>query len=101
MATGQHLGEFEPVVWLAAGPLGEDAYGMTIRRLLLERIGRDVSIGAIFAMVDRLVRKGYLDTRRGESTATRGGKVKRIAGTGVRSRAPWRSFPIFSGGSIL
>lgn len=92
MGTGQRLGEFEQVVLLAAGRLGEDAYGMTIRRLLLERIGREVSIGAIYATVDRLVRKGYLNARLGEATATRGGKAKRFvsltpAGIGALERS--------------
>jgi PadR family transcriptional regulator PadR len=58
-----YLGEFEQVVLLAVARLGGDAHGMRLRALIGERAGRDVTIGAMYATLDRLVAKGYLRAR--------------------------------------
>lgn len=55
-----YLGEFEQVVLLAVARLKDDAYGMAVRAAIAERIGRAVTIGALYATLDRLVTKGYL-----------------------------------------
>jgi DNA-binding PadR family transcriptional regulator len=55
-----YLGEFEQVVLLAVARLKDDAYGMAVRAEIAERIGRAVTIGALYATLDRLVTKGYL-----------------------------------------
>jgi PadR family transcriptional regulator, regulatory protein PadR len=60
MGRGDYLGEFEQLTLLAAGRLGDGAYGMTIRAEIEARTGRQVTIGAVYATVDRLVTKGYL-----------------------------------------
>jgi DNA-binding PadR family transcriptional regulator len=71
------LGEFEQVVLLAVAQLSGDGYGLTIRREIEERTGRQVSVGAIYATLLRLEEKGYVGSRQGESTARRGGRAKR------------------------
>ena len=58
-----YLGEFEQVVLLAVARLGDDAYGMKLRTEIVDRTGRAVSIGAIYATLDRLVAKDYLRAR--------------------------------------
>ena len=58
-----YLGEFEQVVLLAVARLAEDAHGMRLRALIADRAGRDVTIGAMYATLDRLVAKGYLRSR--------------------------------------
>jgi PadR family transcriptional regulator PadR len=58
-----YLGEFEQVVMLAVARLKDDAYGMAVRAEIAERIGRRVTIGAMYATLDRLVTKGYLRSR--------------------------------------
>jgi PadR family transcriptional regulator PadR len=55
-----YLGEFEQVVLLAVARLKDDAYGMGVRTAIAERTGRVVTIGAMYATLDRLVAKGYL-----------------------------------------
>ena len=60
MATRDYLGEFEQIVLLAVARTGDDAYGITIRDEIQRRIGRDVSIGALYLTLDRLTGKGYL-----------------------------------------
>lgn len=77
MAKGDFLGEFEQMVLLAVLREGEEGYGMSIRRELEERVGRDVSIGAVYATLDRLERKGLVRSREGEATPVRGGRARK------------------------
>jgi PadR family transcriptional regulator len=77
MGKGDYLGEFEHLVLLALIRLDADAYGVSVRQELASRSGRDVSIGAVYATLDRLEQKGYVRSRIGESTAERGGRAKR------------------------
>lgn len=77
MANRDYLGEFEHVVLLAVLRLGEQAYGVTIRREIEARTKREVSIGAIYATLDRLEAKGYVRSRAGDPTPERGGRSKR------------------------
>jgi len=78
MSKGNYLGEFEIVVLSTLLHLGDNAYGMTIRCEIDERTGRSVSIGAIYATLRRLERKGLVISRLGEPTAERGGRAKRF-----------------------
>ncbi len=77
MSTRDYLGEFEQVVLLSLMRLGDDAYGVSIRREIEERTGRSVSLGAIYPTLHRLEAKGYVSSYTGEPTATRGGRAKR------------------------
>ena len=56
--------------------------------LIEEQGGRGVSIGAVYTTLSRLEEKGYVSSRVGEPTATRGGRAKRffkIAASGTRA----------------
>jgi DNA-binding PadR family transcriptional regulator len=63
---------------IAAVRLRENAYGVTIRREIAERTGRDVSFGAVYTTLERLQTKGYVSSRMGEPTPERGGRAKRF-----------------------
>ena len=78
MTKGTNLGEFEQIVLLAVARLDGEGYGMTIRREIQERSGRDVSIGAVYATLERLEAKGYVGRREGEPTPVRGGRSRRF-----------------------
>ena len=92
MAKGEFLGEFEQLVLLALLRVGEGAYGMAIRREIQARAERDVSIGAVYATLDRLEEKGLVKSRVGESTDSRGGRAKKcFTMTGAGARALERS----------
>lgn len=67
----------EDLVLLAVEELGEDAYGVSVRRHLADRTGRAFSLGAIYGSLDRLVRQGVIEARLGEPTPVRGGRRKR------------------------
>jgi PadR family transcriptional regulator PadR len=88
MPKGAYLGEFENLVLAALLRLRGNAYGVTIRREIVERTGRDVAVGAIYATLDRLEAKGYVSSRIGEATPERGGRAKKyfdIEAPGVRA----------------
>jgi DNA-binding PadR family transcriptional regulator len=78
MSSRDYLGEFEHIVVLALMRLGDKAYGVTVRQEIASRTQRDVSVGAIYATLDRLETKGYVTSRLGEPTAERGGRSKRF-----------------------
>jgi DNA-binding PadR family transcriptional regulator len=77
MPQGDLLGSLEHIVLLAVARLGTDAYGMTVRQEIQTRTGRDLSIGAVYATLERLERKKFVSSRIGEPTAERGGRAKR------------------------
>ena len=78
MSKQDYLGEFEHIVILALLRLADRAYGVTVRQEIEERTGREVSIGAIYATLDRLEGKGYVKSLLGEPTPERGGRSKRF-----------------------
>jgi len=72
-----HLGEFEQIVLLSVMRLGEGAYGVPIRHEIQNRTGRQVTVGALYATLDRLEAKGYLRSWFADPTPRRGGRSKR------------------------
>lgn len=78
MSSREYLGEFEHIVILALLRLAGRAYGVTVRQEVEARTGREVSIGAVYATLDRLETKGYVKSRFGEPTPERGGRSKRF-----------------------
>lgn len=89
-----HLGEFEQVVLLTVLRLGDGAYGVPIRREIEERAGRRVTIGALYATLDRLEAKGYLHSWFADPTPRRGGRSKRyfrILPAGARALASYKA----------
>ena len=78
MGRSELLGSLEHIVLLALVRLHDNAYGMTVRREIELRTGRNISIGAIYATLDRLEGKGLVNSYVGEPTAERGGRAKRM-----------------------
>jgi DNA-binding PadR family transcriptional regulator len=72
------LGEFEEVILLFVGILGEEAYSFRIAEEFETQTKRSVSIGAVHSTLSRLEDKGFLSSKMGKSTAERGGRRKRI-----------------------
>ena len=75
---GEHLGEFEELVLLSVRIMGDDASGATIQETLETDAGRPVSLGAIYAALDRLARKGLVESELGDPTPKRGGRRRRF-----------------------
>jgi len=78
MSGRDYLGEFEHIIVLALLRLQNRAYGVTVRREIEFRTKREVSIGAVYATLDRLETKGYVTSHRGDPTPERGGRSKRF-----------------------
>lgn len=78
MAGRDYLGEFEHIVILALLRLESRAYGVTVRQEIEVRTEREVSIGAVYATLDRLETKGYVQSHCGDPTPERGGRSKRF-----------------------
>ena len=78
MTGRDYLGEFEHIIVLALLRLEDRAYGVTVRQEIEFRIKREVSIGAVYATLDRLETKGYVKSHRGDPTPERGGRSKRF-----------------------
>ena len=75
---GGHLGEFEELTLLAVLALPDGAYGITVQELLEHETGREVTLGAVYAALERMERKGLLQSDLSEPTADRGGRRKRL-----------------------
>ena len=78
LERGELLGSLEHIVLLALVRLDGTAHGTLVRREIEARTGRDLSIGAVYATLERLERKGYLSSSIGEPTPERGGRAKRL-----------------------
>lgn len=72
------LGEFEEMVLMTVMLLGEDAYGVEIKRELEERLSQSLSVGSIQSALKRMEEKGFLTSQFGDPSQKRGGKRKRI-----------------------
>jgi DNA-binding PadR family transcriptional regulator len=71
------LGEFEQLLLFALLRLGNDAYGVTLRREIESRTNRTVSAGAVYTAMERLESRGFVSSVVGEPTPQRGGKRKK------------------------
>jgi PadR family transcriptional regulator PadR len=88
MAKGAYLGDFEQLVLLAVMRLGDGAYGMAVRREIEANSQRRVSLGAIYATLDRLEEKGLVSSALSATTIERRGRAKRffkVQAPGVRA----------------
>lgn len=83
------LGTFEEFVLMAVlGLGGKNAYGVKIRQVVEEATEKSVSIGALYTTLDRLEKKGYVNSWKGEATPERGGRAKRyfeVTGAGEQA----------------
>lgn len=68
----------EELVLLAVWRLKENAYCVPIKKQLVKATGYDWSFGAVYDPLDRLEKKGLLQSSLSDPTARRGGKRKRI-----------------------
>lgn len=72
------LSRKEELLLLSIWKLQDNAYGVTIREHVSKTTNKYWSIGAIYDVLDRLTRKGFVTTVISEPVAERGGKSKRF-----------------------
>lgn len=103
------LGEFEEVILLLVGILGDEAYAFKLSEEFESQTKRSVSIGAVHSTLNRLSEKGFLTSEMGGASPERGGRRKRIykitaLGERILSEARdfrvslWSQYPGFAGG---
>lgn len=72
------LGEFEEVILLLVGILGEEAYALRVAKEFENQTKRKISIGAAHSALKRLSEKGFLKSEMGAPSSKRGGRRTRI-----------------------
>ena len=75
---GDRLGEFEELLLLTLQAMNDETYVVRIQQYLERMTGRSVSLGAVYAGLDRLELKGFVRSSMGDATPARGGKRKRL-----------------------
>lgn len=75
---GTYIGEFEELVLLVVCVLHGQAYGVAIQEEMKQQTGRSASISAIHAALNRLEKKGFVESWVGGATKERGGRRKRF-----------------------
>ncbi len=68
----------EELILLAVWRLKENAYSIPIHDQVSAITGEALSLGSIYMPLDRLVKKGFLESYLSEATPERGGRHKRI-----------------------
>ena len=68
------LGEFEQMVLLSIMRLDNHAYGLAIGDELEAVAGRKPSSGSLYTTLDRMEKKGLVESLAGESSQERGGR---------------------------
>ena len=72
------LGHFEQLLLTAVMTLGEKAYGLAVFQKTSELAGKRVNLGAVYVVLDRLERKGYVSSRTEPGGPERAGRPRRF-----------------------
>lgn len=79
------LGSLEEQVMLAVVRTGVHAYGMNVRRELEAVTGREITIGSVYATLDRLESKALVASERSAATDAVSRRIFAITPLGVKS----------------
>lgn len=71
------LGSLELTTLAAVARLGDDAYGLAVRRDVSARTRHDYSVGAIYTTLQRLEAKGLVTSYATDPLPVRGGRSRR------------------------
>lgn len=85
--SNDHVGEFEQMVLLSILRLGDEAYGLAIRNELEETAARKPSSGSLYTTLDRMEKKGLIESLAGESTRERGDRPRRYVRVTAQGKA--------------
>lgn len=77
MTEQTSLGQFEQTVLAAVLDCGTNAYGVSIHAAVENIAGRRITLGAVYATLDRLEDKGLVSSWMSNPTPERGGRAKR------------------------
>jgi DNA-binding PadR family transcriptional regulator len=88
--SGIRLGQLERLIILAVLQLGDNAYGVTIQKVIEEATEKPLSVAQLYVALGRLADKGALSARLGPPTRVRGGKAKRLYSVTAEGEAALR-----------
>src|SRR5687768_4377027 len=84
------LGSLEEQVMLAVVRTADEAYGMNVRRELEAVTGREITIGSVYATLDRLEAKGLVGSSRSAGGDAASRRIFTVTPFGARSLAQTR-----------
>lgn len=91
-----HLTKHEELILLSVVKLKEDAYGVPIRKNVMNLTGKTINYGSLCNTLYALVKKGILESRESEPTGQKGGRRKVIYSlTPVGEKALKHSYDIY------
>ena len=68
----------EEIILSALMLLGGSSRGAPIRRTVIELTKKEIVYGTLYNLLENLIRKGYVSSRKGEPTPVQGGRSKTI-----------------------
>lgn len=68
----------EQIFLIAIWHLGEEAYGVKIREKIMELTGSSMMFGTVYNTLDKLVKKGYVSTRKGGGASSERGGYQKV-----------------------
>jgi PadR family transcriptional regulator PadR len=103
----KEISKAEEMVLLTILRLGDEAYGVTIRRQLRKDTGKDYTYGTLYGLLRQMDQKGYIRKTKGEPLPQKGGRGKsyfKLTPIGARAlkdaaelhRRIWKDFRQFS-----
>ena len=72
----KELSKAEEIVLLAIWRIGEDAYGVNIRKQIEMDASKDYTYGTLYGLLRQLTFKGFVRKRLGDPTPEKGGRSK-------------------------
>ena len=82
------ISKAEEMVLLAILRLGDEAYGVSIRRRIHKDSGKDYTYGTLYGLLRQMDQKGYIRKSKGEPLPKKGGRGKsyfRLTPAGIRA----------------
>lgn len=85
----------EQLVLSAVWSLGDDAYGVAVRKKLKKLLGKSINYGTLYNALEQLLRKGYITKTPGESAPERVGRPRIFYRcTPEGKEALWRAYEL-------
>lgn len=84
----KEISKAEEMIMLAIWRLDNNAYGVSIRRLILKDTGKDYTYGTLYGLLRQLAHKGYVEKAKGDPTPKKGGRSKtyfKLGKTGIEA----------------
>lgn len=72
----KNISKAEELLLLTIWRLKDRAYGISIRRKILEDTGKDYTFGTLYGLLRQLTHKNYVKKMTGKSTPEKGGRGK-------------------------